>query len=547
MRAIVELLDQGAPGWWSRTLWATAAGGLFGAAAVIAVNAASRATTASGSWGQAAAYLVALGVMLVANRRSADLLLQHLEAAQHRLRVGLAAGLRGVSLEHAERWRGQFERVHDDLDRLAAAIPALVSAVQGFAFLAGVTLLVGVLSPMMLAIWLATFGGAGWWIARSTPDFGRKVAALAESRGALHRLATAFSAGIVQLKLDDRAGGQVERDLDALFARVDGCQAQVQEASHGISMVAMGIVFAGLWVALFSPPGSFGLDGRLGYELAALIQLSISPAFQLVRALPALRNAGDGAARVSHAVKALETPSAAVEAPVARFSRVEFAGLEFRYPDAPGAPGFAVGPLDLTLEPGTLVFVVGGNGSGKTTLMKLLLGLYPPTRGSIGLDGRAVHHGRFQALRDRFTAIFGSAYLFDRLYGLPAARDTARVEALLERFGILDVVGFDGERFGALDLSSGQAMRLAMVVALLEERPLCVFDEWTANQDPQMTRTYYEELLPGLVAAGRTVIAVSHDDRFFPLADVCIRLDRGRVEVVPGPGGHRALAVAPLG
>lgn len=546
MRSIVAMLDAGAPGWWKPTAWATAAGGLFGAAAVIAVNAGARALSVAHAWRELVAYLIALGIMLVANRRSARLLVEHLEAAQHSLRVRLAEGLRRAPLDQTERWRTHFEDVHDDLDRLAAAIPSLVSAVQGAAFLVGVTLLVGIISPKMLLIWVATFGGAGWWIARSTPDLGRRVGDLAATRGALHRLASAFSAGIVQLKLHDRAGAEVEQHLDHLFGQVDACQAQVQEAGQRISMVAMGIVFAGMWIALFAPPGTMGLDGHLGYELAALIQLSISPAFQLVRALPAIRHAADASENIIGAVEHLDSKPERVSDPVPRFERLELTDLAYRYPDTESGPGFAVGPLDLVLEPGTLVFVIGGNGSGKTTLMKLLLGLYRPTRGSVWLDGQRIRAAQRQAMRDRFTAIFGSMYLFDELYGLPAGQDVERVEALLDRLGILDMVGFDGQRFRSLDLSSGQAMRLAMVVALLEERPICVFDEWTANQDPEMTRTYYESMLPGLVAAGRTVIAVSHDDRFFPLADVLIRLDQGRVEVTPGQAGHRALAVEPL-
>ena len=72
-------------------------------------------------------------------------------------------------------------------------------------------------------------------------------------------------------------------------------------------------------------------------------------------------------------------------------------------------------------------------------------------------------------------------------------------------------------------------MRLAMVVALLEDRPICVFDEWTANQDPETTRWYYDTLLPELLAAGKTVIAVSHDQRFFDRASLLVRMERGEI------------------
>lgn len=351
-------------------------------------------------------------------------------------------------------------------------------------------------------------------------------------------MGTAFGAGLVQLKLDHRAGAEFERELDHLFDAIDSRQARAQAIGHQISFRAMCVVLSGVGVAIFASEGGIGLPAQMGYELAALIQLSISPVFQVVRALPPLRNANAAADNLMTEIERFGVaPAASGPNRPATSPRVRCERLEYIYPAAPGASGFAVGPLDLDLEPGTLVFVTGGNGSGKTTLMKLLTGLYAPHRGTIRVDGRPVTPAGRQAYRDHFTTIFGPPFLFDRPYGLDASPDD--IVALLDRFGITDMVGFDGERFGALDLSSGQAMRLAMVVALLEERPICVFDEWTANQDPQMTRYYYEVLLPELVEAGRTVIAVSHDDRFFHLADLHVRLDRGQVEIARGPGGHR--------
>jgi len=161
-------------------------------------------------------------------------------------------------------------------------------------------------------------------------------------------------------------------------------------------------------------------------------------------------------------------------------------------------------------------------------IMKLLLGLYTPDRGTLLKDGRRV--ADLAGWRARFTAIMSHQYLFDRLYGLEGV-DPDRIGELLDRLGIADTVSMRDGAFTHLSLSAGQRMRLAMVVALLEDRPVCVFDEWTANQDPEMTHWYYDVLLPELRAPGKTVLAVSHDDRFFDRADHFVRLDHGRVEV----------------
>jgi len=84
-------------------------------------------------------------------------------------------------------------------------------------------------------------------------------------------------------------------------------------------------------------------------------------------------------------------------------------------------------------------------------------------------------------------------------------------------------------------LSQGQRKRLALLTAWLEERPIYVFDEWAADQDPTFKRVFYEELLPELRRAGRTVLVISHDDRYFHLADRLLRLESGQLREDTAP------------
>jgi putative pyoverdin transport system ATP-binding/permease protein len=92
---------------------------------------------------------------------------------------------------------------------------------------------------------------------------------------------------------------------------------------------------------------------------------------------------------------------------------------------------------------------------------------------------------------------------------------------------IADKTAFDGGRFSTLDLSSGQRKRLALIVALLEDRPILVLDEWAADQDPHFRQYFYETMIPDLKARGKTVIAATHDDRYFHVADRVIKLEYG--------------------
>ena len=82
-------------------------------------------------------------------------------------------------------------------------------------------------------------------------------------------------------------------------------------------------------------------------------------------------------------------------------------------------------------------------------------------------------------------------------------------------------------KFSTVNLSTGQRKRLALVSAYLEDRPIYLFDEWAADQDPVFKRVFYTELLPELKSRGKTVIVITHDDAYFNCADRVIKLEDG--------------------
>ena len=149
-----------------------------------------------------------------------------------------------------------------------------------------------------------------------------------------------------------------------------------------------------------------------------------------------------------------------------------------------------------------------------------------PQQGLLLHDGMVVKPEDRDRYRQLFSTIFSDYYLFDDLvYGtLPEAAGPH-----LQRLGIAHKVKLDGDRFTTTDLSTGQRKRLALVQAWLEQRPVIVTDEWAADQDPDFRRVFYEELLPELKAMGRTLIVISHDDRYFHVADRIVRMADGRI------------------
>jgi putative pyoverdin transport system ATP-binding/permease protein len=210
---------------------------------------------------------------------------------------------------------------------------------------------------------------------------------------------------------------------------------------------------------------------------------------------------------------------------------LELSGVSYAYRHGPDRDGFALGPVDLTLRPEELVFLVGGNGSGKTTLVKLLTGLYAPQAGAIRLDGRLVTAGMREGYRQLFSTVFADGHLFKALMGLDASDLDARARDELVRLELDGPVRVEGGAFSTTtELSLGQRKRLALLAAcLLEDRPICVLDEWASHQDPRFKKIFYLEILPELRARGKSILVITHDEDYFHAADRVIRLDSGRI------------------
>jgi putative ATP-binding cassette transporter len=261
----------------------------------------------------------------------------------------------------------------------------------------------------------------------------------------------------------------------------------------------------------------------------------VGACFGLVQSIPVLLNANAAADRIEKLEAALRATGSSPDeedlvAPD-HFDKIEMNGIVFRYTDRFSETAFKIGPIDFSLKPGELVFITGGNGSGKSTFLRVLAGLYPPDSGEIILDGEQVTANTRNQYRALMSAIFFDYHLFQRLYGIHDL-EADEVDRLLKQFRLSDKTGLTGGEFRTLDLSGGQRRRLALIVSLLEKRPILLLDEWTAEQDPEFRRKFYDELLPDLMRARATVVVITHDDRYLDELDLParkIRMDEGRI------------------
>ncbi|MBL0388671.1 cyclic peptide export ABC transporter [Tumebacillus sp. ITR2] len=210
-----------------------------------------------------------------------------------------------------------------------------------------------------------------------------------------------------------------------------------------------------------------------------------------------------------------------VEAPVL----LKLSGVSYTYKHGEGHT-FGVGPIHYEFRSGEIVFITGGNGSGKSTLSKLITGLYAPDEGEIRLNGRVVTP---EELTQNYSAILSDFHLFDRLYGIDAEAKANEIKHYLDLLQLSDKVQVEQGRFSTTKLSTGQKKRLALLLSYLEDRPILLFDEWAADQDPEYRRFFYQDLLPQMRDSGKCIIAITHDDHYFDLADHILAMDMGQI------------------
>ena len=258
----------------------------------------------------------------------------------------------------------------------------------------------------------------------------------------------------------------------------------------------------------------------------------MSPLENVLGNLPLLGQAGVCLANIESlglSLKADAGDEAVNVAQAGSCRRIELRQVVHQYRGDGDEQGFSVGPIDLTLHGGESVFFIGGNGSGKTTLAKLVAGLYAPTAGELLLDGQPMREATQDQYRQHVSAVFTDCHLFEHLIDAASEERMALAHHYMARFHLDHKVKIRAGKFSTLDLSQGQRKRLALLAAYMEDRPVYLFDEWAADQDPAFKEVFYTRLLPELRSRGKIVIVITHDEHYFHTADRIVKLDNGQI------------------
>jgi putative ATP-binding cassette transporter len=458
------------------------------------------------------------------------------QATIYELRLRLSRQILNAPLRNLEKLGAHrlLAALTSDVLSLANSLQALPMFCINLAIVIGCLVFLGWLSPTVLLFVLGflVFGVVSyqWAISRAM----RYLRVAREHEDALFKQFRALTDGAKELKLHRR------RRLSFLSSFLDRTAEALRHSNvRGNAVLSI----AGSWGQLFF----FAVIGAFIFVVPLVTR--VSPAtltgstlaiLFLMGPFASLMNGVGVLGRASIALQKIEdlglSLSRASENDVSialdvkfEFERLELIGVTHNYHRENEAHDFILGPLDLSFAAGDLVFVVGGNGSGKTTFAKLLAGLYLPETGELRLNDERVSETNREFYRQFFAVVFSDFFLFDNLLGLLEVKLDARAGDYLEQLQLQHKVGVKDGKLSTTELSQGQRKRLALLTAYLEDRPIYVFDEWAADQDPLFKTIFYEQLLLDLKARGKTVLVITHDDRYYHIADRIIKLDDGKV------------------
>ncbi len=510
-------------------------------------------------------------IALVGSVVSQVLLIRLTQDAIYQLRAQISSGVVSAPLEHLERLGNHrlLATLTEDVRALSQAVTAIPNICVDLVTIAGCFVFLAVVSGTLFTVMVTGTALSILGVEAVLRRVRRIYGDARENEDAMLRSFQSATAGIKELKLHrGRRRDFMERHLlgsaDALRTQNITAGSRFSLA-HGYGRL---VQLATMAIILFVLAGALDLPRPVMVSYVLITMYLAMPMQNFMQRIPELMRGDVALAKIrtmslSLASTTDEQRLPFANRPAAIEARLELVEVSYTYrPDisptqgqpprghpppldegrrgrhgpppprdglAGGEPGFRLGPLDLVFEPAQISFIIGGNGSGKSTLAKLITGLYLPASGSMTINGEAIDHDNVEWCRQNASAIFTDFHLFEDYLGFDRPGIDDEVRHYLEELQIADKVTVHNGRLSTTALSQGQRKRLALLTALLEDRPIYVFDEWAADQEPRFRDVFYTEILPGLKKLRKTVIVITHDDRYFHCADQIVKLGVGQI------------------
>ncbi|MBW4643576.1 MAG: cyclic peptide export ABC transporter [Goleter apudmare HA4340-LM2] len=505
-----------------------------------AANGSSTSSLASIGWG----FLGLVIVVLITSIISQVMLIRLSQNAILQLRMRLSHQILASELSHLEQLGNPrlLATLTEDVQAVANSVYIMPFLCIDLAMVLGCLVYITWLSWLVLLILIGLIvvgiGSCQWLLNRG----GKFLSLAREDQDILFQHFGTITAGVKELKLNyQRRQIFLSKSLQSTankFRRhnVDGLTLFATTTSWGklLFFFAIGfLLFTLPKLIIISPQTLSGYILTFTYLMLPLDNI-VSNLPQIIKANVALQKIESLGLSLANKAEISTVPPSFKSS----WQQLQFKGVTHTYYREAEDSGFILGPIDLKLHPQELVFIVGGNGSGKSTLAKLITGLYIPETGEIWLDDQLINQQNREWYRQHFAVVFSEFYLFAELLGLENPDLDIRARNYLKQLQLDHKVKIENGKLSTTALSQGQRKRLALLTAYLEDRPIYLFDEWAADQDPVFKEIFYTQLLPELKHRGKTVLVISHDDRYFHLADRIVKLEYGKIEYDKGMGGN---------
>lgn len=531
MRLITFLLRSS----WVTVAIAGFAGALSGAGSVLLIASINRAISTPGQQPSSALVtFVGLAIMtLLAGSGSQILLARLSQQAIYKMRLQLSHLILSCPLRQLEKLGANrlLASLTDDIEAISATVFNLPLLLVNAALVMGC---LGYLAWLSVAVFVVTLVAVGLAIVIIQTMLNYVYALLKMARGQKDVLFGHFRSitdGIKELKLNSsRRYAFLDDDLKVTAAKFRDYELQAETVAVFALNFSSLLFFGILGFLVFGLPQLTEITTPILSAYALTITYLARPIENIMAVLPVLSRGSVALKNIDELGLSLASQTETtgeLRSPRSHFQQIELDQITHTYyTDRDGQ--FTLGPISLSFKPGELVFIVGGNGSGKSTLAKLIAGLYEPESGRICWDRQTVNSSRLDDYRQLFSTVFSDFYLFERLLGLQRQNLDIQAQHYLQRLQIDHKVQVNQGVLSTLDLSQGQRKRLALLTAYLEDRPIYLFDEWASDQDPYFREIFYQQILLDLKQQGKAVLVISHDDRYFHLADQLIKLEYGQ-------------------
>ncbi len=531
---LIELLVRGSTPQLRRNVVFTAAvSGVASAAILAIINAAAHAVEVGNlNFRYFAMFGVAIVMYIYCLRYTFDRTTRTLEDILDHTRNRIADKIRHSELIVLDQiGRAQiYSRLTQDTAVLSQLEYYLASAIQSMSMVLFIALYIISLSGYAFAITVVLLAGGLAIYLRNDRRLNRNFEYTSMKEVELFEHVTHIIDGFPQVRLNQERSDDLYADTVDVSRSVRDSKIETAKSYNEKYILSQVFFYSNLAAIVFVLPQLVPTFFETITQVTVAIVFFVAPLTSLVSSIPAYFKGNAAAEHISELETRLDrlrsTPAEDLQH-IESFSTISLRDIEFSYTDARTGQ-FTLGPLSLDIHAGEILFISGGNGSGKSTLLRVLSSLYLPQRGTLRVDDLTIDSETMHAYRQLFSVVFSDFHLFSVLYGMRDV-DPAKVNVLLEKMQLNGKTAYQGGRFSSLDLSTGQRKRMALLVALLEDRSIYVLDEWAAEQDPEFREYFYGELVHELRDSGKTIIAVSHDDRYFHHADRVIKMELGKI------------------